>query len=275
MGRAAAVLTAFLLGLAAAWPAGAAPEAKLWSRWLAADPASTLTVDHGAWQGFLEAYVQAGPDGINRVAYAHVTDADRRALADYLERLEATPVSRLARPQQLAFWVNLYNALTVKVVLDHFPVESIRDIDISPGLFADGPWGKTLIDVEGEAVSLDDIEHRILRPIWKDPRIHYVVNCASLGCPNLPMRAMTARNADALMTEAAGAYVNHPRGVRFEGNDLVVSSLYDWFKADFGGTDETVIAHLKRHAEGALKGRLNDARRIADTAYDWSLNGTR
>ncbi len=97
--------------------------------------------------------------------------------------LAATSADRLRRAEQFPFWINLYNALTVKVVLDHYPVEIIRDIDISPGLFADGPWGKKLVTVEGEALSLDDIEHRILRPIWKDPRLHYVLNCAALGVP--------------------------------------------------------------------------------------------
>lgn len=260
--------------LLAATPAAAAPKASLWGKWTLHDPASTFAVDHAPWQAFLTAYVGTGPDGINRVAYGHVTDLDAKALAGYIAALEAAPVSRLDRPQQLALWINLYNALTVKTVLDHFPVAGIRDIDISPGLFADGPWGKKLATVEGEAISLDDIEHRILRPIWKDPRIHYAVNCAALGCPNLRITAFTAGNADALLTDAARDYVNHPRGVSQGDGPLIVSSLYDWYRDDFGGTDETVIAHLKRYAEGATKGRLDAATRIDGYAYDWALNTT-
>jgi Protein of unknown function, DUF547 len=87
-------------------------------------------------------------------------------------------------------------------------VASIRDIAISPGLFSVGPWGRKLIEVEGEPLSLDDIEHRILRPIWRDPRLHYAVNCAALGCPNLRSSAFTAANADILLETAASDYVN-------------------------------------------------------------------
>jgi Protein of unknown function, DUF547 len=87
-------------------------------------------------------------------------------------------------------------------------VASIRDIAISPGLFSVGPWGGKLIEVEGEPLSLDDIEHRILRPIWRDPRLHYAVNCAALGCPNLRSSAFTAANADILLETAASDYVN-------------------------------------------------------------------
>ena len=162
----------------------AAPEAKLWERWTAYDAASSETVDHSLWAGFLSMYVVNADDGVNKIAYGDVSDAQHAKLKRYIALLSQSSVSRLAKAEQLAFWINLYNALTVDVVLDHYPVESILDIGISPGLFASGPWGKKLVAVEGEALSLDDIEHRILRPIWRDPRIHYAVNCASIGCPN-------------------------------------------------------------------------------------------
>ena len=253
-------------------PAAAAPEADLWDRWSAHDPTSTLSVDHAAWDRFLETYVVAGDDGINRVDYAGVSTADRDALELYFSMLSGTMVDRLGRAEQRAFWINLYNLLTVRVILDHYPVKSIRDIDISPGFFADGPWGKPLATVEGEEVSLDDIEHRILRPIWKDPRIHYAVNCASIGCPNLMGEAFTAANSVALLERAAIAYVNHPRGARIEGGELVVSSIYEWFKADFGGTDGGVIDHLMGFAESALRAQLEAVTEIDDDQYDWSLN---
>ncbi|MEE8270937.1 MAG: DUF547 domain-containing protein, partial [Alphaproteobacteria bacterium] len=174
-------------GIPSAYPAAvmAAPPARPWKRWMPHDPQSTAAIDHTAWDAVLARYVSGHPDGINRVAYGSVTAADRAALDRYLDALSATPIARFNRDQQFAFWVNLYNALTVRVVLDHYPVDSIRDIDISSGLFADGPWGRDLIEVDGTALTLDDIEHRILRPLWRDPRIHYAVSCASLGCPNL------------------------------------------------------------------------------------------
>ena len=160
------------------------------------------------------------------------------------------------------------------VVLDHYPVDGIRDIDISPGLFADGPWDKKLVEIEGEAVSLNDIEHRILRPVWRDPRIHYAVNCAAIGCPNLQPTAYTAANTDALLDEAARAYVNHPRGARVEDGKLIVSSIYVWFQDDFGGDNAGVIHHLTRHADAGLRTQLSGVASIYTHHYDWLLNDT-
>ncbi len=253
----------------------AAPKADLWDRWLAHDPQSTATVDHKPWDRFLKANIVRGSDGVTRLPYATISAADRAALEGYLARLAETPVSKLNQTEQRAFWINLYNALTVSVILDYYPVKSILDIDISPGLFSNGPWGKKLVTIEREKVSLDDIEHRILRPIWQDPRIHYAVNCASIGCPNLQAQAFTAENTDGLLTKAAREYVNHPRGARIERKKLVVSSIYRWFAADFGGKDRAVIAHLKHFADPRLRVRLERVNRISNHGYDWSLNEAR
>jgi hypothetical protein len=249
-----------------------APSARLWPRWERHDATSTQAVDHGAWDEFLRRYVKPGNDGVARVAYGAVDDEIRRSLAEYIDRLQAVPVDGLARGEQLAFWLNLYNALTVKVVLDHYPVRSIRDIDISPGLFADGPWDRKLVTIAGEALTLNDIEHRILRPIWRDPRLHYAVNCASLGCPNLPPVAFTAANVDAMLEAAARAYVNHRRGARLEGGRLIVSKIYSWFQEDFGRSEAGVVAHLVRYADSALAESLRGRRGIDDYEYDWALN---
>ncbi len=250
----------------------AAPKAELWRYWQAHDPASSLRIDHAKWDQFLNRYLKPGDDGINRVAYGRVTAPARAGLGRYISALGGVPVHRLARPQQLALWINLYNALTVKTILDHFPVKSIRDIAISPGWYATGPWGAKLVTIGGVGLSLDDIEHRILRPIWRDPRIHYAVNCAAVGCPNLAARAFTAENAEAMLDKAARAYVNHPRGVRLDGTRLRVSSLYHWYLDDFGGNDAGVIAHIRRYARAALAKALGRVTAVTDQGYDWSLN---
>ncbi len=204
------------------------------------------------------------------MAYAHVSDADRKRLDRYIDDLTALAISAYSRDEQRAYWINLYNALTVQVILDHYPVKSIRQI--KPNLFSVGPWRKKLITVEGEQLSLDDIEHRILRPIWRDPRLHYAVNCAAIGCPNLQTEAYTAANADTLLDRGARAYVNNPRGVAFRNGRLIVSSIYEWFQEDFGNSDEGVIGHLRRYAEPPLAARLNGTKRIAGDGYDWALN---
>ena len=266
------VALAAVLQVALSPAAGAAPRADLWARWQAHDPAASTRIDHGAWAGFLDRYVEVGADGINRVAYGQVTPEDRAILDGYVDALALAPVSSLSRPEQMAFWINLYNALTVQLVLDRYPVDSIRDIDISPGLFSDGPWGKKLVATEGERLSLDDIEHRILRPIGQDPRVHYAVNCASLGCPNLQPEPFRADRLEEQLEHAARSYVNHPRGVAIVEDELVVSSIYEWFKEDFGGTDQGVIAHLRRHAAPDLAAALARFTALDDDRYDWRLN---
>jgi hypothetical protein len=270
--RLTAVLFAVAVAVAAICPALAAPSSDLWPRWQTHDPRSHKGVDHGPWQRFLDRYVVRGADGINRVRYGAVSRRDRGRLDAYIERLTGLPISRYNRSVQRAVWINLYNALTVKVVLDHYPVRSIRDIDISPGFFSDGPWGRKLVTIEGEKVSLDDIEHRILRPIWKDVRIHYALNCAALGCPDLGREAYTAINTGRLLNEAAGRFVNHPRGVRFEKEGLVASSIYDWYRADFGGSAEGVLRHLVKYARMPLAPVLAVRTEIARYEYDWRLN---
>jgi len=253
----------------------AAPKPDLWDRWEAHGPSSTERIDHSVWDRFLDSYVVADhPSGINLLRYEEARGG-KAALDDYVTALGGTAVSKLGRAEQMAYWINLYNALTIQVVLDHYPVGSIREIRISPGLFSSGPWDKKLLKIEGQAVSLNDIEHRILRPIWKDNRVHYAVNCASLGCPDLQPVAFTAANTEELLEKAARAYVNHPRGARFEGGKLIVSSIYDWFEIDFGGSAGGVIDHLRSYAEGELsKGLVGYSGRLR-SGYDWDLNDLR
>lgn len=267
------LVAALLLLLPAQASALGAPKPDLWPRWTAHDPTSTQTVDHGAWGAFLNKYLIVQNDGANLVAYGQVGNADKKALKTYIQSLAKVPVSTFNRPEQLAYWVNLYNALTVDVVLDHYPTESIMDIDISPGFFANGPWGKKLVTIEGEAVSLNDIEHRILRPIWKDPRIHYAVNCASLGCPDLQAVPFTGKTADALLTAAAQSFVASERGVwPAEGDTVGASSIYKWFSEDFGESAEAIIKHMLKFAGQQQRQWLSKARDIGTYHYDWSLN---
>ena len=121
-------------------------------------------------------------------------------------------------------------------------------------------------------MSLDDIEHFILRPIWKDPRIHYAVNCASIGCPNLIDTTYTAAQMETLLEANAVAYMNHPRGVEVRGGSVIASSIYDWFQEDFGGSVTGVLAHLTKYARPELASKLQYAFDIDNYDYDWSLN---
>ena len=251
----------------------AAPQADLWPRWQAYDPGSDRVVDHSAWERFMAKYlVTSHPSGINRVEYGEVSAVDKPTLKSYLDDLQQVPVSQLNRNEQKAYWINLYNAATLDIVLDHYPVSSITKVNLASGLFSRGPWEAKILKIEGQEVSLNDIEHRILRPIWKDPRVHYAVNCASIGCPNLQDRAYTSKNTEVLLEKGAREYINHPRGAAFEGKKLVLSSIYDWFQEDFGGSDQGVLRHLRRYAAPDLAGKLESFSGRIDYQYDWSLN---
>ena len=273
LGFASAGLAFAATAVGTAPQAAAAPASELWPRWLPHEPDSGLKVDHDAWDAFLGRYARRGADGVVLLPYGSISESDRDALRRYLDSLAKQPVAPLNRAEQFAYWVNLYNALTVETILAHYPVESIRDIDISPGLFSNGPWGAELIEVEKTAVSLDDIEHRILRPVWdQDPLIHYAVNCAALGCPDLQLRAFRAETTPAQLDSAARRFVNHPRGASFRNGGLVVSSIYRWFREDFGDSEAGVIAHLRGYAAPQLAARLAETTRIFDHEYDWALN---
>lgn len=251
----------------------AAPKADLWPRWQAHDQISTIQINHSVWNDFLQKYLVTGhPSGINRFRYKSVTEADKKTLRHYLNSLQKVTVTKLNRKEQKAYWINFYNALTIKVILDHYPVKSIRDIDISPGFFSDGPWDKKLVTIEEIELSLNDIEHRILRPIWKDNRVHYAVNCASIGCPNLQPKAFTAKNTDFLLKKGAEEYINHRRGAGLNNGRLTASSIYSWFQEDFNASEQGVLKHLEQYANDTLKEQLKSFKGKIKYDYDWSLN---
>lgn len=231
--------------------------------------------DHTPWARLLETYLREGAGGApNRFDYGALkaAPADRAALKAYIEALAQAGPDALNRDEAFAFWVNLYNALTVDVVVRHYPVASIRDIDISPGLFSNGPWGKKLLSVAGRELSLDDIEHGILRADFDDRRVHYAVNCASVGCPDLAPAPYTAVELDAMLDRAARAYVNSPRGAHAEKGRLTASSIFKWYMKDFGGTEEGVLDEIRLYAGPELSRKLETVTGVAAYDYDWSLN---
>lgn len=267
-----AALAASLLflpaGLLGGW-SSSAPEA--WEYWAYNNPENTQPLDHAAWDAFLQKYVRPDGQGYNRFAYGEVSAADKAALEGYISYLTGLEITEHAQPVQLAYWLNLYNALTVKVVLDHYPVKSIRDIRLG-GLLSRGPWDGELIEIEEEPITLNAIEHEILRPIWKDPRLHYAINCASVGCPNLHDRAFTATNTPGLLDQLARDYLSHPRGLKIDGDSVTVSSIFQWFAYDFGNAEPQIIEHIVTYAPPEKGEALQRIGEIAHTEYDWSLN---
>ena len=269
LGSATAAL-AIVLGMTSL-PA-TAQDAELIPMWDASDESNTATIDHAPWQAILDRYLRTDdPSGVHRFDYGALkaNADDRQKLGAYLKSLATLDPRSFAKAEQMAYWINLYNALTVFVIVPRYPVDSIKDI--KSGLIDFGPWNLELIPVQGEKLTLNNIEHGILRPIWRDPRIHYAVNCASIGCPNLAPEAYRSDNLERLLEQGATEYINHPRGAQVTDGELLISSIYDWFKADFGGTDEGVFAHLARYARPELAAQLSGYDSFDDD-YDWSLN---
>ncbi len=254
--------------------AAAAPKAELWPMWAQSDESNTAELDHSAWQGFLDRYLdtQSG-DGIYLVRYGAVSVTDRQTLDTYIDHLQTSDPRDYSKAEQKAYWINLYNAATVQLVLNYPTKDSI--LQMKEGLFKIGPWSDPLLTVAGEKVTLNDIEHRILRPIWQDHRIHFAVNCASLSCPNLVTQAYTGSNTGTLLDQNERAYVNHPRGVSFNDKGrLTVSRIFKWYRDDFADDEQKLLEYFASHSDEPLAGQLRAYNGRLSYDYDWDLNGT-
>lgn len=151
------------------------------------------------------------------------------------------------------------------------PVSSILKISLG-GIFSSGPWDAKIINVESEQLSLNDIEHRIIRPIWNDSRTHYILNCASFSCPNLQKSPFSGRTIEQDLDLAARGYVNSSRGVSVKDAKLIVSQIYQWYRDDFGSNDREIIQAISKFASPDLKRQLQRFSAIAGYDYNWSLN---
>lgn len=249
----------------------AAPENNPIEFWSASNESNTQTIDHTLWQTLLDTYLDdKHTSDINRFNYAAVNAEDLKNLSHYLQQMQQLNPRELNRAEQKAYWINLYNALTVELILKNYPVKSITRL--GEDFFSFGPWDDKLVRVQGQELSLNNIEHGILRPYFKDNRIHYALNCASISCPNLSATAYTASNTEQLLEQGAQQYINHPRGVSFEKEELKVSSIYHWYKEDFGGNNKSLISHLMHYANPALAKRLHNYQGDIGHDYDWELN---
>lgn len=234
-------------------------------------PRGSGGIDHGDFDRMLAAYVRPDAAGYNRVDYRGLKSSANGDLKAYIAVLRSARPSAFTTAEAHAYWINLYNAKTLDVVLERYPISSIKKINLGGGgLFGSGPWSKPLITVEGTALSLDDIEHRIIRPLFNDPLSHYGVNCASYSCPNLAVTAFTGSNVDALLESNARDYVNHARGVSVDRGRITASRIYSWYAADFGGRGN-LKSHWQQFAAPDHAVSIRDAS-IGRFVYDWTLN---
>jgi hypothetical protein len=226
--------------------------------------AAGIEVDNTLYAELLSRYVKNGV-----VNYRGLKNEEGK-LGDYLRVLEKTDSKALSRNERFAFYINAYNAWTLKFILTGYPgVKSIKDF----GTIFRSPWEKKIVRIDGKIFSLNHIEHSILRPQMKDPRIHAVVNCASKSCPPLREEPFRGVDLDRQLDEQFRVFINDPSRNRLEGNTLFVSRIFDWYTEDFGGD---VLGYFLKYAKGEFKKRLEANQsniKIRYLEYDWSLNG--
>jgi hypothetical protein len=266
-----AIAAVLALAALAAGTACAAPRSKpatgpIAERMAAAIAGGTETFDHQAWDRLLAAAI----DDRGFVDYPSLQD--RRAELDrYLGAVAEVELSTLQPAQLEALLLNAYNALTVVSILDHPTVSSIRDID--------GVWDRARHRVGGFDLTLDEIEHTLLRPFFKDPRIHFAVNCASASCAPLPRWAFDGADLERQLEDRARLFLSDPRNVRIEDSTVLLSSYFDWYGGDFTAAGwkpraESVLGFVALYAVDEVAARIRSGEpletRFLD--YDWSLN---
>lgn len=265
-------LIIYLYGVS--FPAFASHHKNIWPMWEVNNPLSQEVISHQEWQDFLNKHVVTNEEGINLIDYGHFNDEDRMLVRRYINRLALIDISNYNRDEQLAFWINLYNALIVRTVSDYSPVTSIQEINISPGLFSIGPWGAHIIAIGKTTLSLEDIMHRILRPIWNDPRVLYALSNGAIGSANLSKTVFEGSQIKSQLNDAASIYINSLRGVQVIEGKLVVSKIYEWYKEDFGRNEEDLIRHFLLFAKEPLRSQLQHINSIDNYSYNWHLNTT-
>ena len=226
----------------------------VWS-WSNLMTAQTTTENlHSGWNTLLKTYVDA--DG--NVDYKNLKSCTPK-IAAYLAKLENNaPNSTWSKNEKLAFYINLYNAATVKLILDNYPIKSIKKIS--------KPWDKKWIAVGDKTLSLGDIEHKVLRKM-QEPRIHFVINCASYSCPKLKNEAFVSSQIENQLEEATRSFINDPKRNKIDSKEAKLSKIFNWFKKDFT-TKGSILDFITPYTSVKLTKQTD----IDYVDYNWSLN---
>lgn len=227
------------------------------------------TFDHGTFDDLLSEHVDQESGTVD---YSGLSE-NRGQLETYLDRIAGVDLAELPGDEQLALLINAYNGYTLQLVLDNYPgIDSIQDLS--------EPWSRERYTVGGYDLSLDQIEHRLIRPIYRDPRIHFAVNCAAVDCPYLAESAYTGENLDEQLEARAEAILTDEQFVRVEDETLGYSRVMEWYKVDFvdssfDGSADSVPGYIARYADdevGAFIEQHGGDPPTAPLEYDWSLN---
>ncbi|HEX9670492.1 MAG TPA: DUF547 domain-containing protein [Thermoanaerobaculia bacterium] len=230
--------------------------------------------DYSAWADLLQKHY----DPAKGMSYKALK-ADKAALDRLRRELAQVDVAALSRPDQLAYWINLYNVSVVGIVVDNYPIESIRDLSTDP-IIRINVFKKPSVAVKGGKMSLNDIENDKVRAGFKDPRIHFAINCAAESCPPIRPEPYVGARVDQQLDDQARKFLNGPKGVRLEqdGDTLVVhtTKVMDWFGDDFEEWGGGRRAFLQKHLAPEKKRRLEAAKKveIEFDDYSWKLNDT-
>ncbi|MBQ4820839.1 DUF547 domain-containing protein [Aquimarina sp. MMG016] len=211
--------------------------------------------DHSVWDQAL--LINVSEDG--KVDYDGFMRDSSQLYAYFRQLSENKPTESWSREEKLAYWINAYNAYTIKLVIDSYPLKSIKDLK--------DPWGKKFFKIDGEWYSLNDLEHKILRK-FGDPRIHFAINCASFSCPVVWNRAYTGDNLHEALDSQTEKFINDPTRNTITKNVVSVSKIFSWYKRDFKVNGGDVKDFINRYAAVKITNQPNKGYK----KYDWSLN---
>ena len=221
-------------------------------------------ISHDLWDSFLQVHV----DTNGWVVYSEDM-IDQVDFQNYLSLLKSHHPNEdtWSKEEQMAYWINAYNAFTLELVAKHYPITSIKDI--KKGIpFISSVWDIDFIEIEGHTYSLNNIEHSILRKKFKDPRIHFAINCASYSCPVLWDRAFTAEDLDRDLDRMARRFINDPARNLIKEDELRLSKIFLWYGMDFRKKDQTLRSYIQQYSEVEFEEKA----RIKYIDYNWSLN---
>lgn len=212
---------------------------------------------HESWDKMLQSHVDAN-GGVNYEAFSN----EVKKLDAYLKLLsEKAPKKDWTKSEQMVFWINAYNAFTIKLILDNYPIESIMKIEGGKA------WDKKFISIGGEFYSLNQIEHEILRKKFFDPRIHFALNCAALSCPKLYNRAFNSADLEKQLEKLSSEFINNSKKNKIHAENIKVSQIFNWYAEDFTKNGK-LLDFLNRYS----KQPIQNSAFISYLEYDWKLN---
>lgn len=224
--------------------AGEPPQPSYWALWDQSNERNYAAIDHSDWDVLLQSHVVPTQGGVRQFGYADIGREERKVLNRYIKRLGKIDPRQYRKAEQQAYWMNLYNALSVQLIVDELADEAPEGAALSVD-----DKTQSVVKVAGQKLSLDDIEHRILRPLWQDHRIHFGLNRAAMDSPNMAPRAYTADNIKPQLKASAVEFINDDRGLAFDDGALVLSRVFSDYRQDFAVDHKTLLKFFAHYAK--------------------------